>query len=234
MNFNRPAPVNARAFYQQKYNISRGNLLLVVAMTIVNVVMAALGSDSYFLFSAILPYSLALNGAFLTGKMPDDWYGPEMWPEGKAFLPDSFFYVMITIAAVILVLYLACWFFSKKNKTGWLIAALVLFGIDTIYMLFIYGIGTNSILDIVFHALVVYYLISGIVYSFKLKKLPPEDEVIDGIVTDIPVAGDVPTPQEPVAGEASAPEAAAPETPAAEEATEADSAQPESGDKTEN
>lgn len=233
MAFNKQTPVNAIAFYQQKYSAARVNLLLVVIMTLINVVMAALGSDSYFLFSAIWPYSIALNGAFLTGKMPDDWYGPEMWPEEKAFLPDSFFYVMITIAAVILVLYLACWFFSKKNKTGWLIAALVLFGIDTLYMLFIYGIGADTILDIVFHALVVYYLISGIVYSFKLKKLPPEDVVIDGVATDIPVAGGIPTPDNPEITEITeAPET--PEAPAAEEAPAEENAQPDAEDKTEN
>ncbi len=186
MNRNKPAPGDLKALYTQKYNISRGNLLLVVAITLINIVMADLGSDTYFLFSAILPYSLALFGALWTGKLPEEYYTPDQWPENTPFSPDSVLYSMVAVAVVILALYFVCWIFSKNLRSGWLIGATVLFGIDTLYMLLIYGVGIDSVMDILFHAWVLYYLISGIIYGNKLKKLPPEQEVTEDN-TEIPL-----------------------------------------------
>ena len=68
---------------------------------------------------------------------------------------------------------------SKKNNVGWLVAALVLFAIDTVSMFLFMGIDVSMILDIVFHAWVIYYLIAGIVAHKKLKELPLEEPVVE-------------------------------------------------------
>lgn len=195
MNRNQPAPTNMRAHYQSKFTSSRYNLLLVVGMTGINILMLLLGSSSYFLFSATIPYSLAVEGMYLTGKFPAEYYTD--WPDTMAFFDSSYLTVMILIASAAILLYLACFFFSKKFKTGWMITAAVLFVLDTLYMVFFYGIGADSILDILLHAWVLYYLISGVVYGIKLKKLPEEEPVqVNGDAIEVPYV-EVTAPEAP-------------------------------------
>ena len=95
---------------QQLYQAARGNLLLMLIFSAVNVAFAAFGVDIYFLFSDYLAYMLALTG--------------------RVFLEhtDEGLYLAVGLAFAVLVLvpYLLCWIFSKKRR-GWMIAALVLF-----------------------------------------------------------------------------------------------------------
>ena len=194
MNRNKPAPTNMRAYYQSKFTSSRYNLLLVVGMTVVNIVMLLLGGSSYFLFSATIPYSLVIDGVYLTGRLPEEYYTD--WPANIPFYDTSYLAVMIAIAAVVILVYLACFFFSKKFKAGWMIAAAVLFVLDTLYMLFFYGVGVDSLMDILLHAWVLYYLISGAVYGIKLKKLPEDDPLqANGEAIEVPFV-DVNAPTE--------------------------------------
>ena len=73
---------------------------------------------------------------------------------------------------------------SKSNKYGWVIAALAFFGIDTVSFFVINGFSFDGILDLLFHAWVVYYLIVGVASALKLKKLPPDQpETINGEFT---------------------------------------------------
>ena len=174
-----------RALYQSKFNSARYNLLLVVAMTAINVVLLMLGGSSYFLFSATVPYSLAIDGMYMTGRMPEDWYTD--WPDTLPFLDSGYMTVMMVIAFAIILVYLACFFFSKNFKSGWMIAAAVIFSLDTLYLVFIYGVGVDSIMDLLLHAWVLYYLISGSVYGIKLKKLAA-DEPVEGEAVEIPTA----------------------------------------------
>ena len=183
-----------RALYQSKFNSARYNLLLVVAMTAINVVLLMLGGSSYFLFSATVPYSLAIDGMYMTGRMPEEWYAD--WPASVPFLDSGYMTVMMVIAFAIILVYLACFFFSKNFKTGWMIAATVVFVLDTLYMVFIYGVGVDSVMDILLHAWVLYYLISGSVYGLKLKKLPEDEPVQENYgPIEVPVV-EVNTPAE--------------------------------------
>jgi len=85
--------------------------------------------------------------------------------------------VFIVISIALTLFYLLAWYMSGKNRVGWLIFALVFFGLDTLAMLLINGIDITSIVDILFHIWVIYYLILGISAHYKLKELPPEEEV---------------------------------------------------------
>ena len=72
-----------------------------------------------------------------------------------------------------------------------MIAALVLFSIDSALMLLL-GDFASSILDLVFHAWVIYYLVVGIISANKLKNMPeeePEAVVAEG---DAPVETEAP------------------------------------------
>jgi len=149
------------------------NLLIVVIFTIINIVLLVTNADSYFLFSAFIPYFLVTWGMIMCGRFPADFYTDGL--EDIEFLDSSFFIVMLVIAIAIVLLYLLAWIMSSKNRVGWLTFALVLFGIDTVGMLLIGGIALESVIDILFHGWVIYYLISGIIAHNKLKKLPIEE-----------------------------------------------------------
>ncbi len=147
-------------------------------MSLVNLVLLLTNSNSYFLFSASLPYIIADLGMFLCGKYPVEYYAdvPDM-----VFADTSLLVVLVAIAVIIIAVYLLCWIMSKKHGAGWLIAALVLFSIDTAAMFLFLPIDLGSLLDILFHVWVIYYLISGIVVKGKLNALPDEEPAADGV-----------------------------------------------------
>ncbi len=158
-----------------RYNGSRNNILLVVAFTLVNCVLLFTGSDSYFLFSAAIPYYFTMFGLYYTGRMPAEWY------EGvEDFLPDpdSVLYGYLAISVVIVAFFALAWVLSKKHGYGWLVAALLVFAGDTFAMFYFTGFGTDMIVDFVFHAWVLVSLTSGIIAAINLKKLPEEEPYI--------------------------------------------------------
>ena len=157
-----------------RYNSARHNILLVVAFTLVNSVLLFAGGDSYFLFSAAIPYYMTLFGLLYTGRMPAEWYeGVEFQPD-----PDSVLYIYLAIAVVIIALYAFMWFMSKKHGYGWLVAALLLFVADTFAMFYFTGFTADMILDFAFHVWVLVSLTSGIIAAINLKKLPEEEPYI--------------------------------------------------------
>ncbi|MBQ6717944.1 MAG: hypothetical protein IJN22_03505 [Clostridia bacterium] len=155
---NNQKPRNKKEFALQQVKIARSNLLLMIILTVVNIVLLAVGADTMLLFSATVPYYVAAFGIF---------------SEISQLIVAG-----LAIAAVILVLYLICWIFSKKHY-GWMIAALVLFILDSIAMigLYIWAEDFSGILDLVIHIWVLYYLIIGVRFGYKLKNIPPEEAV---------------------------------------------------------
>ncbi len=161
-----------RMTLEKRYNGARNNLLLVVAFSAVNLVLLAFNSFTYFLFSASFPYMLADLGRYICGKYPSEYY---IGIEANEFLPETVYWVLLAIAAVIILMYLLAYLFSKKNRVGWLIFAFVFFVLDTLALFGYFGISVDMIMDIVFHVWVLVYLGLGIHAHFKLKKLPCED-----------------------------------------------------------
>jgi len=165
-----------REALEAKYNNSIVNLLLIVAFSAINVVLLVANANSYFLFSAFVPYFIADLGMYYTGSYSEDYY----YDAGEIeFLDKSFLYIAVAVAAAVILLYLLSWFFARKKKVGWLIFASVLFCIDTVVMFLLTGINADMIMDIVFHAWVIFSLINGVVTYFKLKKLPVEEVVYE-------------------------------------------------------
>ena len=163
-----------RSYYESKYATSRANLLLTAVFTVINLILLITNSNTYFLFSAFIPYYITSLGMLLCGRYPEEYYTDGL--EDIIFINDSFFAVALTVAVVMVLFYLLAWLLSKKRRVGWLILSLVFFSLDTILMLLLNGIALDWIMDILFHGYVIYFLIIGINAHFKLKKLPLEEE----------------------------------------------------------
>ncbi len=155
---NNQNPRNKKEFALQQVKIARSNLLLMIILTVVNVVLLAVGADTMLLFSATVPYYVAAVG--IVSEV------------------SQIMAVCFAVAAVILVLYLICWMLSKRHY-GWMIAAMVLFILDSIAMIGLYVLveDFSGILDLIIHIWVLYYLIIGVKYGYKLKNIPPEEEL---------------------------------------------------------
>lgn len=165
--------MSERQTLQTKYNKTRSNLLLVVAFTVINVILLVVKAESYFLFSAYIPYAIVEIGMLVCGMFSGDYFGVDV-SEYQIF-NRSVFSVFLVIALVIVALYLISWIFSK-NKVGWIIFALVIFSLDTVGMLVFAGIDIANIVDVIFHGWIIVSLSIGITAHFKLKKLPPEEQ----------------------------------------------------------
>ena len=166
-----------RRLLEERYNKSRHNLLLVLIFTAINIVLLVTNANSYFLFSAYVPYMLVDLGMDLCGMYPAEYYGVDYSED--LFLNPSFFAICLGIALVILAMYLLSWIFSKKARVGWLIFSVVFFVIDFIVLLLVVELNSSIMIDIVFHVWVIVSLMMGIISHFKLKKLPVEEIVVD-------------------------------------------------------
>ena len=165
--------LNNKQRLENQFKNARGNLLLVVALTVINIVLLVTNSDSYFLFSAFIPYALASIGMMICGMYPKEFYGEDY--ASWEFFGTPVFVGFLVVAIIIVALYLISWIFSKNNKGGWLIFALVIFSADTLGMFVVEGISFESIIDVVFHVWVIALLINGVIAWNKLKKLPAEE-----------------------------------------------------------
>lgn len=182
-------PTTPREALENKYKNSISNILLVLGFTAVNVVLLLLNSNTYFLFSAFLPYMAADYGMYFCGLYPEEYYYGD-----EVFFDKSFLFLTVAIAVIMLLLYFVSWVFAKKKKVGWLIFALVFFCIDTVAMLVMTEIGADSIIDIAFHVWVIVSLASGVYAYFQMKKLPA-DEPVTVETSDSP-NGDIAAPVE--------------------------------------
>ena len=193
-------PKGSRGAYEVTYTRSRSNLLVVLGFTLINIILALLGQDSYFLFSAIVPYFVALVGR--TGF--------------EEVGSSAVLIIAGVIALVMLGVYFLFWCMTKRHRE-WMDAATVCFGLDCVGLVLLFGLDVSAIIDYVFHIYVMYYLISGSIAAHKLAKMPPEEPVsmeagIPQMVSE-PAAEEIPANAVP-AEEASAEAAPAEETPA--------------------
>lgn len=167
--------------YLNRWRGGAWTLFLIGAFSVLNILMYAFGSNSYFLFTAYLPYSFGITGVdYLTG-----WYDT---PVDSGI--GTFF---LSFSAVFIILYFVIWFFSRK-KAGWLIAGLVLFLLDTLYMVYAMiasGDPAWFTMDCIIHALAIAEIAVGLHAALKYGKLPvdvpvPPQENLDRTETDSP------------------------------------------------
>ena len=147
---------------EQQYKVSRMNLLLVLAFTFINMILALAKASFYMLFSASIPFELTVLGVL----MADD-YG------------IGFTVFLFGLSVVLLLPYLLSFIFSKKHF-AWMIAALVWFSLDSVLFLILVvmagGWDFSILLDFFFHAWIMFYLINGVRYGYKLRQLKKNAE----------------------------------------------------------
>lgn len=155
---------------EKVYQSARYAILFLVALTAVNIILSAAGSSRYFVSSVFLSY-------FMVTILPNRGLG-------------------VAIAAAILAPYILAFFLSKK-KPGWMIVALVLFVLDTLFVIFtmflLHQAGESPwsmLLDLALHAFVIFELVMGVKYreaatAEKDEEGPalPSDE--DGVYNEV-------------------------------------------------
>lgn len=153
---------------------ARNNVLLMAALTLLNVGLALAGSELSFPFSAAIPQVCADLGMILYV------YGyPMVWVM-----------VFAGVAVLLPLVYALGAFFSKK-RGGWMIAILVLFSVDcalfaywtTVDVIDMLMIGKSApwasyAIEVLFHVWVMYYVVSGVMAYAKLRQLPAREELI--------------------------------------------------------
>ncbi|MDE6111505.1 MAG: hypothetical protein K2F65_06265 [Eubacterium sp.] len=145
---------------KKRVNTAKHAIILVAVLTIVNTILIAVNADLVFTFSAYVPQFVTFIFADMAAEMQT----------------KSYLYIGIAIAILVGLIYLALWFGAKK-KDGFIIVALVLFGIDSAVLLYhlVSYFDSSFIIDVAFHAWVIYDLILGISAYSKLKKMPVEE-----------------------------------------------------------
>lgn len=143
----------------KNYKIARTNIMVFIIFTIVNMFM--LFADVYFLFSIYSSTSF-----FVAGVVWKEVYG------------NSFLVLGFAIGLLILAVFFVFWLLSKKHRWA-IIVLLVLFSLDSVLLIVdcisAMKEGAFSLLvDIVFHALMMYYLVLGVKSSGELQKHFPQ------------------------------------------------------------
>ena len=142
----------SQEYDERQVSMSRGAILLVLYLTVVNLGLLIAGSNTYLLFAAFAPYYLTIMAR-----------GFDLAASGA--VNGGYTWTALVFSALVLGLYLLCWLLSKKNPK-WLTVSLTLFAVDTICLAllcrFVFGGFTDSVMDFFMHAWVIYELYVGV------------------------------------------------------------------------
>lgn len=141
-----------------KYRSARASLLLIVIFSAVNIFSIAF-AESYFLFASYFTQMIVAVGTVL-------------YAESGMVL---YLAVAASIAILSVVPYFLMWLFSKKHP-GAMIAALVLFSLDSVLFLFdflaLIAVGDLSLLtDLIIRIWALGSLIAAVKYGLQAKKM---------------------------------------------------------------
>ena len=152
--------MKTRQEVEAKFFRTRQMLIPLIVLSVFNVLLAALDSTFYLLFAATIPMAIVESGLAASGAM--------------AVL------IALGIALAVIGLYGLCYWLSKKWN-GFMLVALVLFLLDTLYLLLIFTMtfDLGFFLDLIIHAALLYYLVIGTKAWIDLMRLPLVDETMD-------------------------------------------------------
>ncbi|MBE6604879.1 MAG: hypothetical protein E7639_04150 [Ruminococcaceae bacterium] len=147
----------ARQQSDAKYKSARASLLMIVALSLVNIFAISFG-DMYFLFSSYITQLLSTYGAVFyaeTGEM-------------------LYLVIAIVLSLISVIPYLLFYIFSK-NRPGCMIAALVLFSIDSLaffvdFLLLLLAGDLSFVIDLIFRIWALVSLVMAVKYGFEAKK----------------------------------------------------------------
>ncbi|MDR2941415.1 MAG: hypothetical protein LBV17_02355 [Treponema sp.] len=140
---------------------TRKNLLTAIIFTVINIILALINANVYFPFSATLPLIVLEMGRSLDTKMGS----------------PIFLYIGLIIAFFIILLYFIFWILSKKIRVL-ILVVLIFFCIDSLFLIYLIinsELEISTIIEIVFHFWVLYYLIIGTKTWLKLRSVSTEE-----------------------------------------------------------
>ena len=143
-----------------KFKKARNNLLILLAFTVVNLLLAIFNSDIDFLFSAFVPILLFDIGRSIAAVQGSDTY----------------LNLGIVLAFVSVLLYYFCWRWSEQRR-NFMLVAFIFFSIDSLIFLLLSlsdFFDISSIIDMAFHGWALYYLILGVTAWSKLRGIPKD------------------------------------------------------------
>ncbi|MDR1209930.1 MAG: hypothetical protein LBK41_06420 [Clostridiales bacterium] len=139
--------MNKQFDHGKTLNAGRQAVLVIAALSLVNVALTLMDAGISFTFSASFPtMAIAIGQTFA-----EESGSSVFWMAGLA------------VAALSIVSYFLCWILSKAHPFV-IVIALVMFVLDTLLLLVLFYLSGNmadGIIDIVFHALALFYLIKG-------------------------------------------------------------------------
>lgn len=140
---------------------AKSTIIFVAVLTVFNTILITVNSNTIFAFSVYIPQFITFAFSELAIE------------EGT----KSFFYIGVALSLFISLVYVAIWLGAKK-KDSLIILALVLFSVDTAFLLYDAVIYREAyfIIDLLFHGWIIFELSMGVYSYFKLKKLPVEDD----------------------------------------------------------
>jgi len=138
-----------------KFKKARGNLLMVLVLTVLKLLLSAFNVDINFLFSATAPQIILEFGRSFA----------------EEFQNNLFLGGFLVIAFAVIGLYFMCWIFSKRWR-AFMLVALIFFSIDSLVLVALLStveFEVYYLLDIAFHGWVMLNLSSGAVAWAKLR-----------------------------------------------------------------
>lgn len=162
-----------KADYERSYQSARWDIMLLIALTVINLGIMLFTNESGYISAAAIPLFLVRLGKIMCGKMDNEFY-EKNYPNIE-FYDDSFMVGMIAIAVVIIGIYVLLWFLSKKYTVALIIAGSLIL-IDTVSMFFIYTtFDFFLIFDYAIHAMMVVMIVFGVIAGFKLRKIRADE-----------------------------------------------------------
>lgn len=137
----------------RNYKMARINVVAILAFTLISFIMYFV-SESYFLFSIFTSVLFIALGK-----------------EYQKVPATGAMVACIIVAILILAVFLVFWLLSKKHRWA-MIVLLVLFAGDCVAILINFSV--QAILDIAFHAWMMYYFILGVKAAANLQKHFPQ------------------------------------------------------------
>lgn len=167
--------IQDREKLQRQIKSAKASILVVAVFTIINTILIVTNADVIFTFSPHVPQiitSVFVELAADEGARDYIWLG-------------------VAFGVFAGLVYAGCWLGSRKYN-AFITVTLVLFAVDSAVLIFdVFSYFDASVLiDLGFHALVLYDLTVGVLACKKLKKLPAA-EGIDRETFDGEIDGDV-------------------------------------------
>ncbi len=167
--------------YEKRYQSARWDIMLLIALTVINLGIMLFGDNVRYVSAAAIPLSLIALGKIMCGKMDNEFYVGQ-YADIK-FLEDGFYIGMIFAAIAIIGAYVLLWFLSKKYNVALIIAGALIIA-DTVSMPFVYPTFTIDLFfDYAIHALMIIMIAMGVHAGFRLKKIIADEEAFKATLT---------------------------------------------------